>query len=425
MKNTFVVFISLLTFCFAQPEFHINKSAIQSGKFYNSEIHYFPVDSGFNVFYLYKISYSQLFFEKNSDHFNAGISVNLEILDSTGSVVDRNFDRREVKLKDFELTNSEDQFVNGLIKFNLKKGKYSLVTVISDIISKRSKTLPAKEVFLRDDNFILNPIVVNQNKITCSGTESFLVLNHSNAIPFNQPSNLVLFPVLDKSIKNLYYTILSAEGIIVKDKRVDESVYLNNKINFCDGNIVLSKSVNMDSVKYFVFKNFSSRLTENPIKLIISYDDSSLNKQKFNLEVLWINKPKSLFDSEEAINFLKIIEPKEKVSELLSMKDSQTALNEYWKKKDPTPETNYNELMNEFYSRIDYCELKFKPINGDGGSNTDRGKTFIKFGHPDSIKRDSNVEDKIVETWYYKNLNRSFVFIDYEGTGKFQLVSNQ
>lgn len=425
MKNIFIVFILLTSYCFAQPEFHINRDAIQSGKFFNSEIHYFPTDSGFTVFYLYKISYSQLFFEKNSDHFNAGIDVNLEILDSSGVVVDRNFDRREVSLKDFELTNSEDQFVNGLIQFELKKGKFSFVALISDMISKRSRTLPAKDIILSNGSIVLDPLVVNQSKVTCAGAESFSVLNHSRAIPFNQPTNSVLIPVLDKRIKSIFYNIISAESTIVKEQRIDESVYLGDRINVCDGNTVLTKSEDQDSIKYFVIRNFSSHLKESPIQFIISSDDSTKVKQKFNFDIVWINKPRSLFDPEEAIKFLEIIEPKEKVSELLSLRDYQMALDQYWNKKDPTPETNYNELMNEFYSRIDYCELKFKPINGNSGSKTDRGKTYIKFGHPDSIERDSNIEDKVVETWFYKNLKRSFIFIDYEGTGKFQLVSNQ
>ena len=426
MKKIFIVLLLLVSYSFAQPEFHPNRDAIQSGKFYNAEVHYFPSDSGLNIFYIYKISYSQLFFEKNSDHFNAGINVNIEILDSSGAVVERKFDSREVSLKDFELTNSEEHFVNGLLNFNLNKGKYSIIAVISDLISKRSRTLPPKELVFTQSDIILNPIVINPNKILCSGQEFQSIEINSMVIPFNQPLNSVLIPVTSDNIKKLKYSIFLGDSSVIKDQETDKYVYLNKSISICENTAGLTKQKDQDSIKYFIINNFTSHLTEGPIKFeVTAFDGSNSFNQKFDMDVVWIHKPRSLLEPEEAIKFLEIIEPKEKISQLLGYKDLRKALFSYWKEKDPTPETNYNELMNEFYSRIDYCEMSFKPINGNSGSKTDRGKIYIKFGKPDTIERDSNIEDKVVETWFYKNLKRSFIFIDYEGTGKFRLVSEQ
>jgi hypothetical protein len=69
--------------------------------------------------------------------------------------------------------------------------------------------------------------------------------------------------------------------------------------------------------------------------------------------------------------------------------------------------------------------VTFKTISGNSGAKTDRGKIYIRYGAPDSIKRDSNIDDKVMETWFYKQLKRTFIFIDNDGTGKFQLVGNQ
>lgn len=179
-------------------------------------------------------------------------------------------------------------------------------------------------------------------------------------------------------------------------------------------------------LKFFLLKNFSSKLTEGPIQLEI-YPDEDINaKAVYNLNVIWIAKPISLMDPELAIKLLEIIEPKEVVSDILS-KDGSDSNNlfEYWNSKDPTHETKYNELMNEFYTRVDYCEKNFRTISGNGGAKSDRGKIYIKYGAPDSISRDNNSDDKVVESWFYKNSNRKFVFIDREGTGKFQLTDGQ
>jgi GWxTD domain-containing protein len=77
------------------------------------------------------------------------------------------------------------------------------------------------------------------------------------------------------------------------------------------------------------------------------------SKTSFNLNVIMDWKPRSLIDAELAIKILEIIEPKEVVSELQRMgKDYNKTLVDYWDKKDPTPNTRFNELMNEFYNEL-------------------------------------------------------------------------
>lgn len=113
MKKLFFVIILFTYITLAQSEFRSNREIIQAGKYYNSEIHYFPAANSFNVFYIYKISNSQLFFEKVSDQFKAGIAVNIEIKDSAGQVIERGFDNQNVTVKDFDLSNSDEHFING------------------------------------------------------------------------------------------------------------------------------------------------------------------------------------------------------------------------------------------------------------------------------------------------------------------------
>jgi len=96
----------------------------------------------------------------------------------------------------------------------------------------------------------------------------------------------------------------------------------------------------------------------------------------------------------------------------------------YWKKLDPTPETEYNELMTEFYTRVDYTLKNFSTISGIKGIQSDRGKVFIKYGKPDKTERSSNLQGKVVETWIYDKLHRKFVFVDEDGTGEFSLESS-
>ncbi len=217
MKKLFFVIILFNYITLAQSEFRSNREIIQAGKYYNSEIHYFPAGNSFNVFYIYKISNSQLFFEKVSDQFKAGIAVNIEIKDSAGQVIERGFDNQNVTVKDFDLSNSDEHFINGLIKFNLPKGKYSFFPIISDLISKRERRLSPVKIDISDSDSILQPIVINPNLNICSdGTEFYQIINNSSAVPFNQPTNSLVIPVTRDGIRKLKYSVFSAESTIIK-----------------------------------------------------------------------------------------------------------------------------------------------------------------------------------------------------------------
>jgi GWxTD domain-containing protein len=99
-------------------------------------------------------------------------------------------------------------------------------------------------------------------------------------------------------------------------------------------------------------------------------------------------------------------------------------LHEYWSAFDPTPESSYNQLMTEYYRRIDHAAREFIGLRKDNGIKTDRGMIYIRFGKPDQVERSSNTQGQVVETWTYRNPERKFVFVDKRGTGNFSLIES-
>ena len=426
MKNIYLLTFLIVSQLLAQPDFVVERNIIQSGKFYNSEIHFFPSKQDYPVYYSYKISYSQLFFEKNADQFNAGFNVNIEIKDSAGNVVKRTSDDRKISVKNFEETNSEEIFLQGVINFILPEGKYNLLTIISDEISKRERRIPQVSLDLKKSNTLLNPIVFDPGKIICDGLNSFILSNNSASIPFNKPTDDLVVPVANQEINYLTIKVKRGDKVLIEEEKLTESILARPEIKLCDDKVVINESADTSNLKLFLIKNFSSKLTEGPIQLEVYPDDAAEQKQTFNLNVIWIGKPISLSDAEEAIKFIELIESKDVVSDIFSGSgDDIENLYNYWNKLDPTPETKFNELMNEFYTRVDYCEMNFKTLAGNGGAKSDRGKTYIKFGPPDSIARDTDNHDKVVESWMYKKSQRKFVFVDNDGTGVFTLANGQ
>ena len=144
------------------------------------------------------------------------------------------------------------------------------------------------------------------------------------------------------------------------------------------------------------------------------------------MKVVWFNKPFSLLNPEKAIEFLSYIESDSVISELLDEDESDypEVLSNYWSKFDPTPETTFNEIMFEYYSRVDYAIREFKSITNNNGAKTDRGMVYIKFGNADKIERTSTSQGQVIEVWTYSKSQRSFSFIDKTGTGNFTLTEN-
>ena len=404
----------------------MRREMMQMGNFYNSETHYFPTSQGFKLFYIYKIPYSQLFFEKGNDgHFTSGIIVNIEIADSTSDSIIRGFDERSVSVDNFDLTNSKTAILQGMIGVDLNDGHYKLSAIISDKTSKRERRIPPIDLGISNSDKILEPINIESNKTICDGSEAFVVSNNSSFIPFNKPENILAFPVTDSTINSLTISVNRHDTVLVNRESSSLITLADPSFSICDNKIIIPINKNGNGLKYFLFNDFSAMLTEGPIRIEVVPNQDTTKKKYFMSDIVWIAKPKSLLDPETAIKFLSIIESEQKVDQLLKSDDYKIALNDYWQKLDPTPGTKYNELMNEFYQRVDYSQETFKSIDGSNGAYSDRGKIYIKFGPPKKIERNSSNSDKVVETWIYENPQRKFVFVDNDGTGKYSLVSEQ
>jgi GWxTD domain-containing protein len=93
---------------------------------------------------------------------------------------------------------------------------------------------------------------------------------------------------------------------------------------------------------------------------------------------------------------------------------------EFWRRRDPTPDTQRNEVQLEFFRRVRYAEHHFQGFGP--GWRSDMGRIYIKFGPPDQIEnRPQTSTDPQLEIWYYNQPYRRFVFADSEGFGRYLL----
>jgi GWxTD domain-containing protein len=125
----------------------------------------------------------------------------------------------------------------------------------------------------------------------------------------------------------------------------------------------------------------------------------------------------------DALDILEYIAGESEVAALRMANPADRAARwaEFWKKRDPTPETDANEFKEEFFRRMRYADTEFAATGR--GWRTDRGRIYIQHGEPDSIERDAMPRDGYpIEIWLYDRLGLRFVFLDRTGFGDYRQV---
>ncbi len=128
-------------------------------------------------------------------------------------------------------------------------------------------------------------------------------------------------------------------------------------------------------------------------------------------------------DVEVAIRQMRYIlsNDERKVLKARLKEDKEQLFYQLWKERDPTPDTEHNELMEEYFQRVGYVNEHFS--GWQPGWETDRGMIYILFGPPDEIQRSNPTaaNSAIYQIWNYFKINKQFVFRDQNGFGDYRL----
>lgn len=116
-------------------------------------------------------------------------------------------------------------------------------------------------------------------------------------------------------------------------------------------------------------------------------------------------------------------EQEKKLYSNLSTGQKRQFLADFWKRRDPNPQTPENEFRDNYLQRLQYAD-QYSHGNKEGWK-TDRGRVLLIYGIPDNIERYPNrVANKPYEIWSYPNLEGGciFVFVDMLGFGDYELI---
>lgn len=127
-------------------------------------------------------------------------------------------------------------------------------------------------------------------------------------------------------------------------------------------------------------------------------------------------------------NLVKFIMDPQDMTVFNSLTDTGKSLfiGRFFKDRDPTPETDRNEYLEDALNRYIYANERFGSPWGKGsGWRTDMGRVLLQYGTYDDIKEGITPSgSQPWQVWLYHKLQGGvyFVFVDQEGYGHYELV---
>ena len=410
LNNSYLILIIFMvssTELFAQAELRSYRID-EVPNFYYETITSKAADGKGTILDIYvKISHDELQFIKSGKTYTAKYEISVIIFDASG---DQQYGRvvdESIEVSSFDYTNSRELFGISKISFILNQDSYRINIGVMDMDTRKtgSRRITIVVPDYNDKLAISDIIFIDKIEETDS-------------------SGITMYPnisggfISESSEFKAYYEIYGVDG----------EVEIKNEVKDLKGKIIYTDK-------------FKRRPTDGMIKEIVSIvkDDLRFNKYKFHVTVLkgrkkaskskifqvrWFGMSESITDLDKAVEFLRYIASRD-VYKKMESSESETKRNlfvQFWKKRDPSPETENNELMIEYYRRIQYSNEHFATFQE--GWKADMGMVFILFGHPNDIERHPfDINSKPYEIWYYYDINRNFVFKDFSGFGEYRLVT--
>jgi GWxTD domain-containing protein len=367
----------------------------------------------------------------------------IELLDSTDISRAREINRIEVGAEGSEQNSNRKDWYLGMASFTVPPGPYTLIVEIDDLESEREfldrNTIVRARTFGSAPFEASTPLLVEWTDSTAA-SKTLVPQSFGGNLPFGKNSALYLELITsmppDAPVQ-LGYTLET-----VADRQESPEVLLRDtaaQVQTLPGAILVQKN-QKNAIAYSIeasrAKNVtgvlipfhSEKLPLRAFELNLVVKEGSLQTSvKKPIRMVWPEMPFSLRDVEFALDALRHITTKQQLDSLKlgSFRTQRDNLEAFWKAKDPTPETSYNELMVQYYQRVDHAMKAFGLMREPDGSKSDRGHIYILYGQPTRVDRTLSATAGFQEIWVYENLNKRFVFLDESKSGNYVLVSTQ
>jgi GWxTD domain-containing protein len=144
---------------------------------------------------------------------------------------------------------------------------------------------------------------------------------------------------------------------------------------------------------------------------------------------------------EKDVAYIITDEERKAFKKLATDDERERFIEEFWRRRDPDPDTDENEFREEYYERIAYANEHY--ASGIPGWKTDRGRIYITWGKPDEVETHpsggsyqrepqeggGSTTTYPFEKWFYRYLpgvgsGVEIEFVDPTGSGEYRIARN-
>ncbi len=379
----------------------------------------------------YSFNRRELKFSPEQETYVARLFLNLIIEDELGDTVENRMWNRPYKVRSWEDTQKQLTILDEADVI-LEPGNYVLKFSVTDLGSERQgetslelnvRAFREKELQLSDLELAFQADPDTSAGIFTKAGRKILpnpwrIFTHQNQMVYFYAElyNLSVSPGADSGYL-LSFALLDSSGKMVKDfgsqtrRKPGTSAVVLSGINIStlpEGDYILQVQAqdNDTEQKASVIKRFKI-LGEGVQRETSPVSSEELEKFKQDVAYIATTGELDMFGQ-------------------LTLEGKKRFIQDFWRRRDPSPATPVNEFKIEHYRRIGYADLHFsRTREASDGWHTDMGRIYIMYGEPSEIERyPLTSERKSWEQWNYNQLEGGvhFIFIDEDGYGVYRLV---
>jgi GWxTD domain-containing protein len=360
-----------------------------------------------------ELLYDDLTFIKHDslNQYDAKFELIAAIYDSDENQVAARIVTKDVSVQTYELTNSRDDRIQINRTLDIPEGNYVLKLRVTDLISKKTLSQNIEfslENMVSADLALSDLLFLNDLEVDSSG--SVISVKPRVRDNFSRESNYfyIYFDVYSRKVPatlDIKYEFIDSEG----DVQLDTVLVANVK----------------KPVTSQIFKIDKHWLSGNRYRCRVEVDNGDENRESTKgFSFYWVATPETTEDISLAIRQMRYLGVPDSIDkyEDAAYDEQKQFFDSFWRSRDPNPNTEVNELMVEYYNRINHANREFSNFN-EGGWLSDRGRILVKFGQPDDIERHPfEIDTYPYEIWRFYSLRKIFIFADRTGFGDFRLL---
>ncbi len=398
----------------AQPEMYFPGDQLGTPVFHLDAVNFYSPESNRTKVIIYiEVVNDNLQFVRSGRGYEASFEMDLSLLagvDESAPRYENRIWRDNVVTSEFEETNSRELFHITQTSLDVPPGTYYLIATLTDLETRRSSKVktPLKVPAYGAKALEISDLIFAKSIRRTRGG-GFDIVPNVERIVFDTAEPLYIY----------FETYLLEPAPLTVLARVTNE----------EGEVVLDTTFTRGERGSIIRDYMKLNVSGLPVGRYVlemqgkASGASVLKRVPFRVHVEGL--PTSVTNIDDAIRQLRYIASTKEMQRMLRAKPSRRGelFRAFWKSKDPTPETVTNELMEEYYRRVEEASRMFGSFRE--GWETDMGEVYIRFGPPSEVERHPfDIDSRPYEIWYYYDIQRRFIFVDEMGYGEYRLVTD-